>query len=247
MLVLDEPLALSSLKSFRRDEELHMSGSSQFSERTFSAVLPLLKGNITVIDLRQESHGFIKGIPISWYAEENRSNEGMTREALQAKEEKQLSDLIAQEEVQVRSILEKTAGIITHAKDHSFMPEEIETEKALVARLGLSYYRLPVLDHHRPEESVVAQFVSFVERLSANTWLHFHCRGGKGRSTTFMILYAILKNNKKATLEEISARQVQLGGSDLFSISQEEEKAWKKEAAIERKQFIERFYEQYRA
>jgi len=62
-----------------------------------------------------------------------------------------------------------------------------------------------------------------------------------------MILYAILKNNKKATLEEISARQVQLGGSDLFSISQEEEKAWKKEAAIERKQFIERFYEQYRA
>lgn len=48
---------------------------------------------------------------------------------------------------------------------------------------------------------------------------------------------------KKVSLNDIVARQALLGGSDVFKISEEENDAWKKEAAIERKDFINKFYQ----
>jgi len=51
-----------------------------------------------------------------------------------------------------------------------------------------------------------------------------------------------MRNGHKVSLEDIVARQALLGGSNLFDISEEGDDNWKKEAAIERKDFITKFY-----
>lgn len=60
--------------------DLNISGSSQFTEFN----LPLIKEsinndfNIVDIDLREESHGFINGIAISFANSDNNANKGLT-------------------------------------------------------------------------------------------------------------------------------------------------------------------------
>ena len=39
---------------------------------------------------------------------------------------------------------------------------------------------------------MVDYFIDFVENQPENTWLHFHCKAGAGRTTTFMIMKYIL-------------------------------------------------------
>ncbi len=47
---------------------LNISGSKQFSEQNLPLIISNIKTSlpITVVDLRQESHGFINGLPVSW-------------------------------------------------------------------------------------------------------------------------------------------------------------------------------------
>ena len=49
-------------------DTLNISGSQQFSEYNLPLVINSIETSlpITVIDLRQESHGFINGYPVSW-------------------------------------------------------------------------------------------------------------------------------------------------------------------------------------
>jgi hypothetical protein len=44
-------------------------------------------------------------------------------------------------------------------------------------------------------------------RLPENAWAHFHCEAGLGRTTTFMVLYDMLRNANRVSLEDIVQRQ----------------------------------------
>ena len=55
--------------------ELRASASGQFSERSLARILEIVPADkIFLIDLREEYHGFINGIAVSWFAEKNWSN-----------------------------------------------------------------------------------------------------------------------------------------------------------------------------
>ena len=65
-------------------DKLNISASQQFSEDN----LPLLTKAIgtslpiTVVDLRQESHGFINGLAVSWAGLKNNANKRLTKEQI---------------------------------------------------------------------------------------------------------------------------------------------------------------------
>lgn len=63
-----------------------------------------------------------------------------------------------------------------------------------MSRLQLNYIRIPVQDRHGPDDDTVNAFVTFVKTLPEDVWLHFHCLAGEGRTTTFMVIYDILRN-----------------------------------------------------
>lgn len=260
MLVLDEDIGLSLPRHFRKSTDeyspvegpvpsregldtLKAAASAQFSKYSLEQALKKIDGPVWIVDLRNESHGFVNGIPISWYSPGNQSNIDESDDNIQRQEEMLFKDISRQGAILANKIIEKRHGNIVKTKPLDLKVTKANTENSLISGLNLNYLRIGVLDHHKPNDPEVDFFVNFIKTLLPDQWLYMHCRGGKGRSTTFMVMYDIMRNIDKVSLDDIVKRQALLGGSDLFNISETEDDAWKKEAAIERKKFINKFYQ----
>ncbi|MDP4089157.1 MAG: GxGYxYP family putative glycoside hydrolase, partial [Bacillota bacterium] len=206
-------------------DKLNISGSHQFSGFN----LPLLVGAIdtslpiTVVDLRQESHGFVNGIPVSWASAGNDANKGLTMEQVLSDEKSKLGSI----KLNVPLTIEDHPNI-------TVVPVRVEDEKQLVTFKALPYIRIPVTDGKLPEDDMVDYFVQFAKSQPQNSWLHFHCKEGVGRTTIFMIMYDMLKNSQKASADEIIKRQLLLA---KFNESQV-----KSFYNAERTGFLQKFY-----
>lgn len=115
-------------------------------------------------------------------------------------------------------------------------PENVQTEEELAKSLGMSYLRITVTDHEKPLDDQVDLFVESVRNLPQDTWLHFHCRGGAGRTTTFMAMYDMMHNANNVSFEDIMKRQNLIGGSDLL-------KSEDKDESQDRSDFMNKFYD----
>ena len=81
---------------------MRISGSSEFSE----AGLDMLRARLpvaqfTVVDLREESHGFVAGLPVSWEANHNWANVGKTTEEVRADEERRLAEVAREPHIEL--------------------------------------------------------------------------------------------------------------------------------------------------
>lgn len=259
-LVLDEDPGLTMPGRFRTSKDefktvaekvptregldsLQIIGSAQFSKATLENALKKIDGPVWIVDLRKESHGFVNGTPISWYSRGNQSNISESDDNIIRQEQMIFNDVRRQGSILVAQILKKKDGVIIKSRPIDMKVSNAQTESSLINHLNLSYLRLGVLDHHRPSDDTVDHFIDFVKTLPPDAWLYFHCRGGKGRTSTFMVMYDMMKNAKKVSMDDIITRQTYLGSSDLVSISDLEEDAWKREDMIERKDFIAKFYQ----
>jgi len=241
-LVIDLPKKLSVLPPhFRMGNGA--SGSGQFSEAMLTAMLAQIADKeVFIIDLRQEPHGFIKGLPISWYPPKNNLNEGLSFKQIDKREKLLLANIKKQKTIEAQEITKKVKGTVSHGVWHTIKVLKVETEAELVSRYRLKYHRFYVLDHHFPSVEELDRFIGFVRSLPPKSWLHFHCRGGKGRSSTFMMLYDILQHAPSKSLSQILQQQKEIGSKDLFEIQPHLDKQWKLESRKARKQFLEKFY-----
>jgi hypothetical protein len=191
--------------------QLYASGSAEFTAETLKSMLAKLPSPVTIFDLRQEDHGFINGNAVSWYATNNWANVGKSSEAVVLGEKERLGSCA----VGGKAALSSDAAIKSNA---ATAPAEqvtigtVETEEKLVTALGASYVRIPVPDHCRPSDKAVDEFIMAVRSLPAGGWVHFHCRAGKGRTTTFLVLYDMLRNAREVSLQDIANRQSALVG-----------------------------------
>src|SRR5213594_4166265 len=48
--------------------DLHASGSGEFTADNLKLLLTRMHGPVTIFDLRQETHIFVNGLPVSWFA-----------------------------------------------------------------------------------------------------------------------------------------------------------------------------------
>lgn len=258
--VLDNPQHTDAIKSFRAPlwqkdttpeallpgiDNLKVSASGQFSQSTLINTFKDLQDDLLILDLRLESHGFIDGTPISWYGKRNAINKGLPLDQITKTEAFLLSNLSNESPITVNDIIRKESGIIYEVEPHTINGSALMSEQTLVESLGYEYQRLPVLDRHPPSDQIIEQFVELVANLSPNHWLHLHCRGGKGRATTFMVLYDIIKNGHEIPLDVIFERQAFFGPKDLRKLPTKPEKLWKKPMAEARLNTLKDFY-QYR-
>ncbi|MEC3915682.1 phosphatase domain-containing putative toxin [Nocardia sp. CDC160] len=194
-------------------DSLRESGSTDPSRDGWQSIADALPpGTRYDIDLRQETHLYVDGMVVSWYGERDDANMGMTTQQvldLQARRVKELTD--------ARDI---TFGILpgksaTPPMNPLTGPRTVDTEQQVVTPLGFTYEYLPVPDGHMPSPQTVDEFLAFTRSLPADAWLHFHCREGHGRTTTFMAMYDMMRNAKQVSLDDIIARQHLIGGADL--------------------------------
>lgn len=218
-LTVDSPTAFQLPKYFRKStdkitspgninlsglDKLNISGSGQFSKTG----IPLMKNSIgntfpiTVIDLREESHGFIDGIPVSWRNANNDANKGLTA-----------NEIIADENSRLNSIPLNKPIALEGFKD-VVIPSKIQNESDQTKAYSLSYIRIPVTDKSIPTDAMVNYFIDAVKNQPENSWLHFHGQEGLERTTTFMIMYDIMKNCKEVNLNDIITRQILLSKMD---------------------------------
>lgn len=222
-------------------ENCRCSGSAQFSALGLEALLATLPPNPVIVDLRQESHGFIDGSAVSWYAPRNAANAGLSLPRIEADEKDRLARLARTGIAVVTEVKSKDAeGDIGESSMLTLKSGDAQTEAQLLAAKSIAYLRLPVPDHSGPSDADVDAFLAFYRQLPVDTWLHFHCHAGLGRTTAFMVMVDMLANATRVSAEDIVLRQELLGGLNLFTFIPP---GWKKPLALQRAAFLKLFYQ----
>ena len=197
-------------------DELNASASGQPSEAALSTLHEKIseyapEAKLFVVDLRQESHGFANSLPVSWYIEKNSANAGKNSYEVEADEIERLKNLRG-----VETTFEPLGNEDKKLfKPVTIIPRIVKTEREICEQLGVEYKRFAAADMQFPAPEIVDEFINFVVMLPEKNWLHFHCQAGHGRTTTFLVMYDIMKN-PELSLEEICRRQYLLGGSNLL-------------------------------
>ena len=230
-------------------------GSGQFNPNGLKAIVSQIQGyhpkkKIWLVDLRQETHFFANDQALSLYGNHNSAN--INKNPSQIEQTQQDFILSLQKKsapTTVHRVLEKNHGEITKTSPILMNLSSSQSEKALAESYGLSYKRFYITDHHHPSPQAMAELVNFIHELDAEDWVIVHCRGGKGRTTTFMLLTALLKDKtnhshlfKSKSLEDYVQEQIQLGGINLLSIDKSEP-MWRQENKKNRADFVRKFYQ----
>ncbi|MDC0712854.1 protein tyrosine phosphatase [Stigmatella sp. ncwal1] len=221
--------------------ELACSGSAQFSAVGWKALqerLGVPRKRLYVIDLRQESHGFLNGAAISWYAQSNWGCAGLSDEQALRLEALRLELLEHSERIQLGRVEDVKRG--TPRLFTEWPRQTVASEERILDLPQGHYIRLPVTDHTRPSDATVERFIGLVRGLPSQVHLHFHCRGGKGRTSTFLALYDMLRHARRLSYDALLERQRRWNDYDLRKTA---DPASPKAPHIqERTQFLERFY-----
>lgn len=197
-------------------KEMYLSGSEEPSVKGWQDIAEFIarknpKKNkpVVVLDLRQESHGYINGRTITLVNDHNWINLDKPNEQSKLDQEHWLSSLRTKKKVN---------GILTpiqyRDKDYlngkSIAVGAIKNEEYYVTKLGFEYYRLYISDHRAPLDSEVDAFLNLIKQRPKKTWYHVHCRAGKGRTSTILAMFDMIKNADKASFEEILDRQASI-------------------------------------
>lgn len=220
-------------------KDIHASASSIFSEKEFEQVMSKAHGQVIVVDLRQESHGYLNGMAVSWFGANNWGNDGKNLEQVKVIEKGLLDKTLAEAPTTIYHF-DDDKNVIT--EPFQVNVESALTEEEMVKSHGAGYFRLACSDHFRPEDADVDRFLEFYKSLPKDAWLHFHCFAGEGRTTIFMNMYDILKNAKKVSYDDIALRQGLIGPVDIRNVPASKMN-WKRKAYIERAQFVKHFYD----
>ncbi len=239
--VMDGPFAAAGTPPSRLGlDRLRASGSEQPSRSELATAIRGLADAVTVVDLRQESHALLGEHPVSWYGPRNWANDGKTLAEVEADEAARIRALPAPGTAAVARVFAKSPdGLLSDTRPERLSYDRARGEGETLAELGLGAFRLAVRDHSPPADADVDRFVGFVRELPEGAWLHFHCHAGDGRTTTFLLLYDMLRNAPDLGLEELAARQRLLGGIDLLHTPHD---GWKGPLYDARAAFLDRFH-----
>ncbi|MBY0280965.1 MAG: hypothetical protein K2W94_02285 [Alphaproteobacteria bacterium] len=228
--------------------DLNVSASAQFSSKQLKTIVDevisdkhIVPNQFIIIDLRQESHLFINGYPVSFFSPNFSSSWGRSTKATEQDENTQRKKLLDETVALVHYVIEKgKKGALGKTFKELETIHQVQTEEMIAKQLGVQYVRFAVSDHMRPSDEIVDEFISFVKALPKESWLHFHCRGGSGRTSTFMTMYDMIRNSKYLGKDDIQARQVAMGGRNLHDTKSEDK--FRNSLGIERQKFLDKFY-----
>jgi hypothetical protein len=224
--------------------DLHASGSGEFTADNLKLLLARAHGPVTIFDLRQETHIFVNGLPVSWFATRDWANVGRSQTEIEEGEVAWVQSLKSRSEIAVRPGEPVKKGNADSALPQQVIVREASIERDLISSAGTSYVRVAVTDHTRPLDDAVDRFILAVRALPENAWAHFHCEAGLGRTTTFLVLYDMLRNATRVSLEDIVRRQKLLGYDyDVLGVAGN----WKAPYTKDRIAFVRAFYDYARA
>lgn len=122
-------------------------------------------------------------------------------------------------------------------------PSSLETESEILGRLGIHYVKFDLARQRFASKwDFIDNAIALFESLPSNTWIHFHCAGGRGRTTTLMIIYDIFRNAKTASLDDILSHHHCLGGERIQYTHVRPNGSWSKQNLEGRLRLLENFH-----
>lgn len=252
---------LSDAQNYREGTAigLRASGSHQLNLQDLQNLLTKLAANIKpsgqlyLVDLRQESHAFFNGRAVSWYADKDWANVGQSPEWIQNDEENQIKRATAWPTVKVfcleKVILPDPKGLLeeyilpTGYSEVAVTSAILEFDVARQMQPAVGYRRFHSTDHCKPNARAKDDFLAFCRLSKQADWVHFHCHGGDGRTTSFLAMYDMfwwVKTHPPPypSVEDFAVRQSQLFKYSLNPGKCDPNKEWKCALARERWEFL---------
>lgn len=226
-------------------DKLFMSGSAsptlgalRWLQETYG-----LKHPVYIIDLRQETHLLLNELPISIFYKKDQINWGKSSAEISESEQNWVKQILAEKTVRINTLGRPKDGFKVPIDPVTISVKTVSTEAQAVEKAGMNYFRIPVPDYHPPSPQQVDQFLTLIKKIPSDSWLHFHCAAGKGRTTLFMVMRDIIANGKELSLEDIVNRQNALGGINLLGQSKSlAVQPWKRQYHQARVEFLKLFY-----
>ena len=264
------------------DHPYRASGSHQLNAQTLADILKsevVDKHNpstIYLVDLREETHGFLDDKAVSWYADNDFANVCQSVDWIMMDEADRFKTLLALKNLKPPKTPQTTTKVFTldmkgpdnrgqqRVTPTSYVERSVgtaETEETvangLQAKIGcrVIYLRIPVTDHCAPTEAALGKLRDLRKEATPSKgvapswpspWVHFHCHGGDGRTTTFLALYDMLcwkaslrPGETPPTTEDFAGRQRKLFD---YSLIPDPEQKWKYQLANVRWRVITKFH-----
>src|SRR5947207_13209141 len=120
---------------------------------------------VTIFDLRQETHVFANGLPVSWFATRDWANVGRSQTEIEEAEAVWVQSLGPGSEIAVRPGHAVKEGNAEPAVPQQVIVNEASTERDLVGSAAASNVLMPVTDHTRPHSEAVDRFLPVVRPL----------------------------------------------------------------------------------
>lgn len=124
-----------------------------------------------------------------------------------------------------------------------------------LGKFTVKYVRIPVTDHCAPSSAAINVFRALAGEVTSNDWVHFHCHGGDGRTTTFLAMYDMWSWKRWSThplpdLKVFACRQYALAphyclnpdGCDCGLPSSQPIGGWKRPLALQRWEGLATFH-----
>lgn len=192
-------------------------------------------GPLCVVDLREETHLYVDGFPISIANEMNDANHRRPFKEINREESMLTARLMCSESVDLwqRTKLEKDGK---REKRGVFLPLGKEsvvssfTEAQFVRGIGARYCRLPTTDHQFLSDQAIDSLIDLHEmQQDEKFWIHVHCAAGKGRTSAAITILALLTLAKEKSLAEVCSDFQQKGNLALEKLSRVAEQRGKKD------------------
>ena len=146
------------------------------------------------------------------------------------------------------SSFSSTNGIIDKIHKHVNIKKynNIITEEDLCINDDIIYHRFSSVDYNPPQYQAVIDLAKFTQNeFNPKTdWIHIHCHGGQGRSTSFSILFDMFMRLEDSTLSSVSFPELlqfhfESGGKNLLAKPID---GWKYGMAIARHNMLNQVY-----
>ncbi len=206
---LDDSINTTGLHALRMSAGASLSSTAQV-ERIVSNMGPNVPV-VAILNTRQESHAKVGNYAVTLRGQRDLLNRHMSHDEVKQAEAQLIADLKRKEKIELFDSNHLKKGA-TQPRSVTLDRPQIMSERELVESVERArYHRLGTTDHCRPGRQDVDSFLELVRTLPEGAGIHIHCKGGRGRTTTYAIMYDMLANARDVSASDIIERQSVLG------------------------------------
>ena len=211
---MHDPISSSETVDLRGLRELKASGGNAPRMADLQRRLAHRDEKKLLVEVQSERFGYVDGIPVQFLG-------------------------YGRPKPSIRHLLRRLVLTGTFKKNLEWViPEDEEAKK-----YGFDYKKIVIGSKYVSKDPQVENFITFIDQTPIDTWLHFHCVHGHGRTSIALVMLDIMRNAPQVALKDILKRHTLLGSEDLTDTRVWDKGTYTFEQLQNRKEFISDFYD----